>query len=337
MKAYQITENYNIETLALVQKDHPKVLPHQVLVKMSSVSLNYRDLLVINGIDNWKPPVGRVPISDGVGRIVEVGNQVSSLAFGDRVAGLFLPNWIEGKLRPEKLTNSLGGRAHDGLLQEYVVFGETEVIKVPAFLTDDAAATLPCAALTAWHGLIEKGKINKGNTVLIQGTGGVSIFSMQFALMAGAEVILISSSEEKLNLANKMGVKHLINYKTTPNWEDKVLELTNGSGVDHVVEVVGSDHINRSIDVVSFDGTVSLIGVINGLYGNINTAKIMSKEIKLQGIEVGSKEMFERMNKAIEASQMQPVIYKTFPFSEAREAFHSLQAGNHFGKICIQF
>lgn len=336
MKTYQITKDYSIAGLSLVEKDHPMLLPNEVLVKIKALSLNYRDLLVIKGIDDWKPPVGRIPVSDGVGIIVEAGSEVTTIAVNDRVAGLFLPNWIDGKLTAEKLANPLGGKVRDGLLQEYVVLNEDELIKVPDFLTDVEAATLPCAALTAWHGLMEKDKIQPGNTVLIQGTGGVSLFSIQFALMAGAEVILLSGSDEKLQLAKQMGVNHLINYKRLPDWKDEVLNITNGFGVDHVVEVVGSDHINKSIDVVALDGTISVIGLINGLKGNINTVKIMTKQIKLQGVNVGSKEMFNRMNKALEINNIRPVIDKVYPFAEAKEALTLLEGSSHFGKLCIK-
>ncbi len=335
MKTYQITESYSVASLNLIEKNHPKPLPNEVLIEIKALSLNYRDLLVIKGIDAWKPPVGRIPVSDGVGVIVEVGSAVTSLSIHDRVAGLFLPNWTDGKLTAEKLANPLGGKVRDGLLQEYVVLNEQELIKVPAFLSDVEAATLPCAALTAWHGLMEKDNIQPGNTVLIQGTGGVSLFSIQFALMAGAEVILLSGSDEKLQLASQMGVNHLINYKRLPNWEDEVMNITNGLGVDHVVEVVGGDHINKSIDAVALDGTISIIGLINGFTGNINTAKIMSKQIKLQGINVGSKEMFNRMNKALEINHIHPVIDKVFSFEEAKEALTLLESASHFGKLCI--
>jgi len=337
MKAYQVTEDYSIAGLALVEKDISKLLPHQILVKVKAVSFNYRDLLVVKGIESWKPPVGRIPISDGVGMVVETGSEVSLLEVNDRVAGLFLPNWQEGKLSPAKLVKPLGGRLNDGVLQEYIVFDESAVIKVPAFLSDAAAATLPCAGLTAWHGIIEKGKIGPGQTVLIQGTGGIASFSTQFALMSGAKVILLSSSDEKLALAGKMGVQHLINYRSSPAWESEVLALTNGLGVDHVVEVVGSDHINRSIEVVALDGTISLIGLIDGFYGNINTAKIMSKQIRLQGIEVGSKEMFARMNKALDVNQISPIVDKVYAFEDAREALNDLEKGTHFGKISLTF
>ncbi|SHM14322.1 zinc-dependent alcohol dehydrogenase family protein [Mucilaginibacter sp. OK098] len=335
MKAYQITKGYSIASLSLIEKDHLQLLPNQVLVKIKALSLNYRDLLVIKGVDDWKPPVGRIPVSDGVGTIVEVGSEVTTVSANDRVAGLFLPNWLDGKLTAEKLANPLGGKVRDGLLQEYVVFNENELIKVPAFLTDSEAATLPCAGLTAWHSLMEKDKIQPGNTVLIQGTGGVSLFSIQFALMAGAEVILLSGSDEKLQRAKQMGVNHLINYKQFPNWEDEVLNITNGRGVDHVVEVVGSDHINKSIDAVALDGTISIIGLINGLKGNINTVKIMTKQIKLQGINVGSKEMFNKMNNALEVNNIHPIIDKTYSFDEAKEALTLLERSSHFGKLCI--
>jgi NADPH:quinone reductase-like Zn-dependent oxidoreductase len=337
MKAYQITGDYSINSLAPVEKDLPKLLPDEVLVKLQAVSFNFRDLLVIKGTDNWKPPVGRIPVSDGVGTIVEIGSGVTAVDKNDRVAGLFYPNWIDGRLTPDKLTDSLGGKLKDGLLQEYAVFKENEVIRVPEFLTNEEAAALPCAALTAWHGLMEKGDIRAGSKVLIQGTGGVSLFSAQFARMAGAEVILMSGSEEKLQLAKQLGISHLINYRQVPNWEKEVLNITNGRGVDHVVEVVGGDHINRSIEVVATDGTISVIGLIGGSRGNINTVRIMAKEIRLQGIQVGSKEMFSRMNKAIEINNIHPVIGKVYSFEQAKEALTSLEQGSHFGKIALSF
>lgn len=337
MKAYQITEGYSVASLALVEKDLPKLLPNEVLVKLQAVSFNFRDLLVTKGFDYWKPPVGRIPVSDGAGIIVEIGSEVTAVHKNDRVAGLFYPNWIDGKLTPDKLIDSLGGKLKDGLLQEYAVFKENEVIRVPDFMTNEEAATLPCAALTAWHGLMEKGDIRSGSKVLIQGTGGVSLFSAQFALIAGAEVILMSGSEEKLQLAKQLGINHLINYKQVPDWEKEVLNITNGQGVDHVVEVVGGDHINRSIEVVAMDGTISVIGLIGGSRGNINTVRIMGKEIKLQGIQVGSKEMFSRMNEAIEINNLHPVIGEIYSFEQAKEALSSLEESTHFGKIAMRF
>lgn len=337
MKAYQISENYSIETLRQVEKSYTKLLPNEILVQIKAVSLNYRDLLVIKGIDKWKPPVGRIPVSDGVGIVVEIGNQVTEVALNDRVAGLFFPNWMDGNLSPEKLLNSLGGSASDGMLQEFVVLKENAVIKVPDYLSYEEAATLPCAAITAWHGLMEKGNIKAGDSVLIQGTGGVSLFSMQFALAAGAEVILLSGSDAKLERAKKMGVNHLINYKSVPQWENEVLKITNGLGAKHIVEVVGSDHINKSIAAVALDGTISVIGIMDGLTGNINTAQLMSKQVKLQGINVGSKEMFSRMNETLEAKKIHPIIDSAFLFQDTIDAFKRLESGSHFGKLVITF
>lgn len=337
MKAYQISENYSIETLRQVEKSHNKLLPNEILVQIKAVSLNYRDLLVIKGIDKWKPPVGRIPVSDGVGIVVEIGNQVTEVSLNDRVAGLFFPNWMDGNLSTEKLLNSLGGSKNDGMLQEFVILKENEVIKIPDYLTNEEAASLPCAAITAWHGLVEKGNIKSGDTVLIQGTGGVSLFSMQFALAIGAEVILLSGSDDKLERAKKMGAQHLINYKSVPLWENEVIEITNGLGANHIVEVVGSDHINKSINAVALDGTISVIGIMNGLTGNINTAQLMSKQVKLQGINVGSKEMFFRMNKMLETKNIHPVIDSIFPFKETIDALKTLESGSHFGKLVITF
>lgn len=337
MKAYQVTGDYSIPSLRLIEKQHPDLLPGQILVKLEAVSLNYRDLLVIKGVDRWKPPVGRIPVSDGAGTVVATGSGVTTIRTDDRVAGLFLPAWIEGRLTPDKLINPLGGPSKDGLLREYAIFSENEVIKVPDHLSSEEAATLPCAGLTAWHGLIENGNIKADSTVVIEGTGGVSLFSAQFALMAGAKVILLSGSDEKLQLAKELGVHHLINYNKTPDWEKSVLDITNGTGADHIVEIVGSSHINRSIEAVALDGTISIIGLIGGLQGNINTAKIMTKQIRLQGIEVGSKEMFERMNKAISLNKLHPVIGKRYAFEDTKEALTSLEQSSHFGKITIHF
>jgi NADPH:quinone reductase-like Zn-dependent oxidoreductase len=292
MKTYQITGGYSVASLSQRQTNLPKLLPDQLLIQIRALSLNYRDLLVIKGVADWRPSIGRIPVSDGVGIIVDRGSKVTSVNVNERVAGLFFPNWIDGSITEEKLQNPLGGKARDGLLREYVILSETDVVRVPEFLSDVEAATLPCAALTAWHGLIEKGGIQPGSTVLVQGTGGVSLFSIQFALMRGANVILLSGSDEKLRLARQLGVTSLINYKKQPEWEVDVLNLTNGKGVDHIVEVVGGDHINKSIEAVAMDGTISVIGLINGLTGNLNTTKIMTKQIKLQGINVGSKAMF---------------------------------------------
>ncbi|WP_046242849.1 zinc-dependent alcohol dehydrogenase family protein [Hymenobacter terrenus] len=335
MNVVEIGEGYGIDSLRMVQRAPEALAPNQIRVRVRAVSLNYRDLLVVNGFDRWKPPTGRIPVSDGAGEVVEVGAAVTRVQTGDRVAGLFLPNWISGRLVPEGLLRAPGGASFDGFLTEYAVLGEGDVIAVPAYLSYEEAATLPCAALTAWHGLIEEGTIKAGDTVLIQGTGGISLFSLQFALLSGAEVIVISSSDEKLSRVAQLGARHRINYVTTPDWPRQVLDLTNGRGVNHVVEVVGATNINKSIEAVAVAGTISLIGLIEGIKGEINTEKIMGKHIRLQGIEVGSTAMFQNLNRDIASAQLHPVIDRVFPFAEFKEAFTHLSEGRHFGKVCI--
>jgi len=335
MNAVEIGEGNGISSLRRVQRDANELLPSQIRVQVYAVSLNYRDLLVIKREGRWQPPVGRIPTSDGAGEIVEVGADVTQFRIGDRVAGLFLPNWTSGRITPKSILRSPGGANYDGFLAEYVILNENDVILIPDYLSYEEAATLPCAALTAWHGLIEEGNIKAGDTVLIQGTGGVSLFSLQFALLSGAEVIVISSSDDKLDRVKQLGARHRLNYAATPDWPKHVLDITDGRGVDHVVEVVGASNINKSIDAVSIGGTISLIGLIEGLKGEIQTEKIMGKHIRLQGIEVGSTAMFRNLNRAITNAQLRPIIDQVFPFTEFREAFTYLSEGRHFGKVCI--
>lgn len=335
MKVYEISGSYGIAGLLPADQSLPTLLPNQVLIKMQAFSLNFRDLLVVKGVDKWRPPAGRIPLSDGVGVVVEKGHNVTTLDLQDRVAGLFYPFWQEGSLSPEKVSQPLGGARRDGVLREYMVFEEREVIKVPAYLTNEEAATLPCAALTAWNGLVEKGSIGSGKTVLVQGTGGVSLFSAQLALALGADVILLSSSDEKLERAGKLGIQKLINYKRTPNWEQTVLNYTTGKGADHIVEVVGGHNINRSADALAYGGMISLIGLIGGLETTIETSKLLGKEVQLQGVEVGSRQMFQHMNDFLSLHNIHPIVDKIYPFEEARAALTFLDQGSHYGKISI--
>jgi NADPH:quinone reductase-like Zn-dependent oxidoreductase len=335
MKVHEVTRDYGIDGLSITERKIPSPSAHQVLVRLDAVSLNYRDLLIIKGVGRWRPPAGRVPLSDGVGTIVETGTQVQHLTLNDRVAGLFFPNWKEGAVTPEKTRDPLGGPTRDGVLQEYVMFDEDQVVKVPSYLTPVEAATLPCAALTAWNAIIEKGKINPGKTVLIQGTGGVALFAAQFSLMSGAQVILLSSSDEKLERARELGISQVINYKKNVNWEKTVLDITGGKGVDHVVEIVGGNNVDRSISALASNGLISQIGVIDGLKGEIEISKLMPKEGIVQGVQVGSREMFLRMNQAMTLSQLHPILHKIYPSSAIKEALTELEQGNHYGKICI--
>ena len=255
---------------------------------------------------------------------------------GDRVAGAFMQTWIAGEFSDQKSKSALGG-AIDGLLAEYVILHEDGVVHVPEHLSNEEAAALPCAAVTAWHALITEGKLKAGDTILVQGKGGVSVFALQFAQLVGARVIATSSSDEKLERVRQLGAVEGINYKTTPNWDEQVWKLTDGVGVDHVVEVGGAGTLNKSLRAVRVGGRVSLIGILTGVSGEISTASILHKNIRVQGIYVGSREMFEAMNRAIELHKMKPVIAQVFDFESAREALAYMESGAHFGKICIRF
>jgi NADPH:quinone reductase-like Zn-dependent oxidoreductase len=335
MKAYEIQQSFGIDHLAPSERPDPRPGPGQVLIKMRALSLNYRDLLVVKGLYNPKLRRPMIPVSDGVGDIVAVGEGVTSVKPGERVAGTFMQQWVAGGVTEAAAKTALGG-AFDGLLAEYAVLHENGVVRPPAHLTDEEASTLPCAALTAWHGLIRAGRLRPGESVLVQGTGGVSIFALQFAHLGGARVIITSSSDQKLERARQLGASDGINYRTTPDWEERVRELTGGGGVDHVVEVGGAGTLAKSLKAVRMGGHISLIGVLANGGGQVNPIPILMKTVRVQGIFVGSREMFEAMNRAIALHQLRPVVDRVFPFAEAREAFRYLQSGAHFGKVCIR-
>ena len=336
MKVYT-TLGDGIDRLKLNEVSEPKIKSNEVLVKMKGVSLNYRDLLVIKGVESWKPAAPRIPVSDGVGEIVALGDGVSRFQIGERVAGIFLPKWLDGELTPEKYVLPLGGAAADGVLAEYVSFNEQSVVKIPNNLSDEEAATLPVAAVTAWHAVARRSNVQNGETVLIQGTGGVSLFATQFVHAIGGLPVVISSSDAKLEKAINLGAASIVNYQEFPNWEEQILEITNGKGVDHVIETVGGENLNRSLKAVKLSGTISFIGLIAGLSAPINTYQFVTKNVRLHGIETGSREMFEQMNRFIQKNQLKPIIDKTFAFGEIREALNYLESGRHFGKIAIKF
>jgi NADPH:quinone reductase-like Zn-dependent oxidoreductase len=326
-----------IAALRLEERPTPAPGPGEILVRMTAASLNYRDLLVINGTAAWKPAEPRIPVSDGVGVVEAVGGGVSRFCPGDRVAGIFLPRWLEGELTPEKHVLPLGGAAADGVLAEYRVFPEQAAVRVPGHLTEIEAAALPVAALTAWHAVHRRSRVQAGDTVLIQGTGGVSLFATQFVHAIGGRPIVISSSDEKLERARALGAAETVNYRTTPAWEDAVLALTDGRGVDHVIEVVGGENLNRSLRAVRLSGTISFIGLIAGLSAPIDTWQFVAKNVQLHGIETGSREMFEEMNRFISTHRLRPVIDRIFSFAEFPEAMRHLESGRHFGKVAIAF
>jgi NADPH:quinone reductase-like Zn-dependent oxidoreductase len=333
MKAVELGA-FGIDSLQVVDRPEPKPGHGQVLLKMRAWSLNFRDLLVVKGLYNPKLRFPFVPLSDSVGEVAAVGEGVTRVKVGDRVAGCFVQDWLAGELTDASFKTGLGG-GPQGIFAEQVVLGEDGVIRVPPHLADEEAATLPCAALTAWHALVVEGGVKAGDTVLVQGTGGVSIFALQFAQLHGARVIATSSSNDKLARVRQLGASDGINYKETPDWEDRVRELTGGIGVDHVVEVGGAGTFNKSLKAVRMGGRISLIGVLAGP-GNVNIMPILMKNVRVQGIFVGSREMFESMNRAIALHQLRPIVDRVFGFGEIREALKHLENGGHFGKVCLR-
>lgn len=334
MKVWEVRNLSGEATLHLIHQPDPQTVgPEQVLLKMRAASLNYRDGIAVRGAYGPTQRFPFIPFSDGVGEVVAAGDQVTRVQVGDRVAGIFMQTWISGPYRADHAKSALGG-AVNGVLAEYVALHQNGVVHVPAHLSDEAAATLPCAGVTAWHAL--EG-LQPGETVLTLGTGGVSLFALQFAQLMGARVISTSSSDRKLERMIQLGASDGINYQTTPNWDEKVWELTHHNGVDRVVEVGGAGTFNRSLRSVCYGGHVSLIGVLTGLKAEVSTATILQKGIRVQGIYVGSRAMFEAMNRAIALHKMQPMIDRVFPFDQVEEAIAYMESGAHFGKICIQF
>ncbi|MBG1241069.1 zinc-dependent alcohol dehydrogenase family protein [Nostoc sp. NZL] len=334
MKAYEIQSNAGIDALRLADRTEPKPTAGQVLIQVKATSLNYRDLLVIEGTYGSEQKYPLIPLSDGAGEVVAVGEGVTRVKIGDRVAGIFFQDWIYGSLTKEKMKSDLGGGIN-GILAEYVVLHQDGLVILPDHLSYIEGATLPCAAVTAWHGLVTKGNIRAGDSILLLGTGGVSIFALQFAKIHGARAIITSSSDEKLARAKELGADETINYKTTPDWEKQVYQLTNRTGVDHVVEVGGAGTLPKSLQAVRIGGRISLIGVLSGRGNKIDPMPILFKSLTVQGIYVGSREMFEAMNQAMQQHQIKPIIDRVFPFSEAPEAYHYLKSAAHFGKVVI--
>lgn len=334
MRAYRIRDFSGPD--ALMREELPTPVPGlgQVLVRVKATALNYRDLLVAKGLYNPKIPLPMVPLSDAAGEVAEVGPGVTRVKPGNRVAAIFMQTWIDGGANETKAKSALGA-AIAGVLAEYVVFDQEGLVPIPEHLSYEEAATLPCAAVTAWHALVVSGRVQAGETVLVQGTGGVSLFALQFARLSGARVIATSSHDEKLERVRQLGASDGINYKTTPDWDARVRELTGGVGVDHVVEVGGAGTLPKSLRAVRLGGRIALIGVLSG-GGEFNPMPILMKNVRVQGIFVGSRTMFEAMNRAITLHQLRPVVDRVFPFDEAAEAMRHMERGAHFGKIVIR-
>jgi NADPH:quinone reductase-like Zn-dependent oxidoreductase len=333
MRAYQLPQAAGIDALVEANLPMPKPGPRQVLVKVAACSLNFRDLAIVLGTYRMPVKPNLIPLSDGAGEVVHVGAGVTRVKVGDRVAGCFFQRWIGGPMSADTHASALGGSI-DGMLAEYAVLEEYGVVKLPAHLSYQEAATLPCAAVTAWHALAEHARIVAGQTVLVQGTGGVSIFALQFARLMGAQVIVTSSSDEKLARAKELGAAHGVNYRSNPEW-DKVAVEWSGGGVDHVVEVGGPGTLAQSLRAIRIGGKITLIGVLSGA-AEINPMLIFARRANLQGISVGSLQMFEAMSRAIAVSELKPVIDQVFSFDDAPAAYRHLQSARHFGKVVIR-
>ncbi len=334
MKVVEIRDKFGVDGLRLVERPDPAPGLGQVVLKMKAFSINYRDLLVVNGIGRWKPPLGRIPLSDGVGVVAAVGKGISRVKVGDRVAPIFYPKWLEGGAAADKMMGALGGAAADGVLAEYTLFDESSLVHMPAHLTDEEAATLPCAGVTAWNSVSIFRNLTPGDSVAVLGTGGVSIFALQFAKLLGARLIVTSSSEQKLLRAKESGADAVINYKTTPDWPNAVVELTDGIGADYVVDTVGD--LKQSIAAVRVGGAVAFVGLLVGMTAQVDLVTFMGKSARVEAVDVGSREMFEDMDKAIEFHSIRPIVDRVFDFSELPEALSYLRGARHFSKICLR-
>lgn len=335
MKAYEIRQ-FGIDNLDLVDQETPRPSAAEVLVKFRAASLNYRDIMVVSGTYNPRMKLPAIPFSDGAGEVTAIGSEVTKWKIGDRVMPIFVQKWIDGGPTDEKRRTALGaGPQWNGVLREYGTFSEESLVRIPDHLSYEEAATLPCAAITAWHGLVVSGGLKAGDIVLTLGTGGVSIFALQFAKLFGARVISTSSSDEKISRLHELGADTAVNYKEREDWDVAVLELTNKVGVDHVVEVGGGGTLARSINAVRVGGHIALIGALDAA-GDFSYVPIFMKLVRVQGIFTGSRTMFEEMNRAIDVAKLKPVIDRVFPFGEVPEALNYMKMGSHFGKIVIR-
>jgi NADPH:quinone reductase-like Zn-dependent oxidoreductase len=335
MKAFEIQGSFGLDHLTLVERPATILAPGHVRVRLRAASLNFRDLLTVQGLYNPKQPLPLIPLSDGAGEVMQVGDGVTRVKAGDRVMPIFAQRWLAGEPTKAKLLSALGGPL-DGTLVEERAFHEDGLVAVPAHLSWEEAATLTCAGVTAWSALVTHGRIKAGDTVVVLGTGGVSLFALQIAHLHGARVIVTSSSDAKLERARALGASETINYKSHPDWERKVRELTGGTGADHVVEVGGGGTFARSVRAVRVGGQISLIGVLAGNAAEVNLAPILMQNIRVQGVIVGSRETFEHFTRAVSQHQLRPVVDRVFPFAEARAGFDHMAGQGHFGKIVVR-
>lgn len=335
MKVFQIQDGWSMDHLQLASRPDPVAGPREVLLKMKAASLNYRDQLVpLRGYGSFTGELPLIPVSDGVGEVVAVGEGVTRFKVGERVCPHMMQKWIAGEPSLEIIA-TLGGPI-DGVMAEYRAFSEEAVVRAPEHLTDEEAATLPCAALTAWSAIVTYGNIKPGERVLIQGTGGVSLFALQFAKLAGAHVTVISSTEEKMTRAKVLGADGTLNYKASPEWAKALRPVTQGKGFDHIVEVGGAKTLPQSLRAIRPGGTISMIGVLSGATMEAQLGLIVTRQVRLQGISVGHREGFEAMCRAISQHRLKPVVDRVFAFDDLKPALAHLASGAHFGKVCIR-
>ena len=333
MRVFEVGEPFGLDSLQLIERPDPVAGPGQVVIALRAFSLNYRDLLVVKGVDRWRAPRRRVPVSDGVGVVVDAGPGAKRYRVGDRVCPIFYPAWIDGGPTPARLGSSLGGAGADGLLAEYALVDEASLVAPPAHLSDEEAASLVCAGVTAWHAVAVALSVKPGDTLVTLGTGGVSLFALQFARLMGARVIVSSSSDQKLARAAELGAAAGVNYRARPFWPEAIAELTDGQGADHVVDTVGD--LKAALAATRVGGSVAFVGLLAGLTSEVDLVGLMGRSARIQAVDVGSREMFEAMNRAIAEHGTRPVVDRVFGFEEAPEALLHLSQGSHFGKVCL--
>jgi len=334
MQVWELRDGFGLEYLKLVERPDPAPGPGEVLLRMRAASLNFRDTLVVRGGYGPRFALPLIPVSDGVGAVIGIGEGVTGLRNGERVCPIFFPSWISGPPSQDRFRISLGGDV-DGTLTQQMCLPAAHVVPVPDHLTDAEAASLPCAGVTAWSAVIGQGRVGPSDTVLIHGTGGVALFALQFAKAAGARVIITSSDDGKLERARALGADGTINYRRTPDWDKAVKGMTAGEGVDHVVELGGAGTLERSVRAARIGGTLSLIGVLAGATAEVPLPLVVMRNLRLQGVTVGSRDDFAAMVRAIAHHALRPVVDRTFPFEDAPQAFGYLEQQRHFGKVCI--
>ncbi len=336
IRQWQFAPSGDTFELALRDVAAPTPAAHEVAVRVRAVSLNRRDLMMVEGrYGRGGTQPNTVPLSDGAGEVIAVGSSVTRFKVGDRVAGIFFEDWLDGAPTAASLATARGGNA-GGMLSEVVVTDADGLVSIPAHLTYEEAATLPCAGVTAWVGLFKRGRLQAGDFVLLEGTGGVSVFGLQFAAAAGAKPIITSSSDAKLARARELGAFGTVNYRSTPEWQRTVRELTGGTGVDQVLEVGGQDTLPRAIEALAYGGHIAIIGGLSGFASDVPVSALMGLNATASGIYVGSRADFEALNAFLTEHKIKPIVDKVFELEEAPAAFAAMDSGDFFGKVVIR-